>query len=77
MQNWKDNNYSYDTPISVNTEMVSTEPSDNSIDKVSSITFNLYAGNVKNVSLPEPIGSFTTTENIRDLYYNKGIYFNF
>lgn len=71
MQNWKDNNYSFDTPISVNTEMVSTEPSDNSIDKVSSITFNLYAGNVKNVSLPEPIGSFTTTENIRDLYYNK------
>lgn len=73
MMKWsdKDNDYTFDTPISVNTELTSVDPEDDSIDKLSSITFNLYIGNVKNVALPLPIGSFTTTENIRELYYNK------
>lgn len=47
MQNWKSNNYTFEDPISVSTELISTDPEDTSVDKISSITFNLYAGNVK------------------------------
>ena len=71
MQNWKSNNYSFETPISVNTEMISTDPDDDSVSEIASITFNLYNGNVKNSIITEPIGSFTTTGNIKELYYNK------
>lgn len=70
MQNWKQNNYTYDTPISVNTEMISTVPESDYGSKIASLTFNLYKGDVKN-SIGFPIGSFTETENIREKYYNK------
>lgn len=71
MQNWKSLDYSFEIPISVNTEMISTDPSDDSVDKIASITFNLYRGDVLNGITTEPIGTFTTTENIKDKYYNK------
>lgn len=71
MQNWKSNAYSFDTPISVNTEMISTDPSDDSVDKIATITFNLYKGDVKNGIPTEPIGTFKVTENIKDRFYNK------
>lgn len=71
MQNWKQNTYTYDTPISVNTEMVSTVPESNYGSKIASLTFNLYRGDVKNGIGSSPIGSFTETENIREKYYNK------
>lgn len=71
MQNWKSNGYSFDIPISVSTEMISTDPSDDSVDKIATITFNLYRGDVKNGIQTEPIGTFTVTENIKDRFYNK------
>lgn len=71
MQNWKDNNYTYEDPISVSTELISTDPTDTSVDKITSITFNIYGGNVKNSILPEPLGTFTTEGNIKEYYYNK------
>ena len=72
MQNWKSNNYSFETPISVSTEMISTDPDDDSVNEIASITFNLYDRNVKNsIITEEPIGTFTTTGNIKELYYNK------
>lgn len=71
MQNWKSNNYTFEDPISVSTELISTDPEDTSVDKISSITFNLYAGNVKNSIVSDPIGTFTTEGNVKELYYNK------
>ena len=71
MQNWKTNAYSFDTPISVSTEMISTDPSDDSVDKIATITFNLYRGDVKNGISTEPIGTFNVTDGIKDKYYNK------
>ena len=72
MQNWKKNGYSFNTPISVNTEMISTTPDDDSIDKLSSITFNLYSGDVsKTIDYSNPIASYTADENVKDLFYNK------
>ncbi len=71
MQNWKTNNYTFENPISVSTELISTDPEDKSVDKINSITFNLYNGNIKNSIIPEPIGTFTTEGNIKELYYNK------
>lgn len=72
IQNWKNEKYSSQEPIAVSAEMVSLNPNDDSIDKLASLTFNLYSGNVKNTILSaNPIASFTVTEGIKDTYYNK------
>ena len=71
MQNWKQNEYSFEEPISVNTEMVSTVPESDYGNKIASLTFNLYRGDVKNGIPTSPIGTFTETENIKGKYYNK------
>ena len=77
MQNWNKNGYSFKNPISVNTEMVSTSPDDDSIDKLSSITFNLYSGDVsKTIEFSRPIASFTVSENIKDQFFNKNFEIN-
>lgn len=72
MQNWGKNGYSYKNPISVNTEMVSTTPDDDSIDKLASIKFNLYSGDVsKVIDYSTPIASIVVNENIKEQFYNK------
>lgn len=71
MQNWKSNNYSFETPISVNTEMISTVPESDYGNKIASLTFNLYKGDAKNGIPTNPIGTFTETEGIKEKYYNK------
>ena len=72
MQNWMKNGYSFENPISVNTEMVSTTPDDDSIDKLASITLNLYSGDVsKIIDYSTPIASITINENIKEQFYNK------
>lgn len=72
IQNWKNANYSAKSPISVTAEMISLKPDDNSIDKLASLTFNLYSGNVRNtISSAEPIATFTVRDSIKDTYYNK------
>lgn len=77
MQNWTTNAYSYDNPISLTTEMVSTSPEDTSIDSLASITFNLYSGDVsKTIEYATPIASLTVTGNVKDMYYNKSFDIN-
>lgn len=72
MQNWQRNGYSFENPISVSAEMVSTSPEDDSVDKLASIKFNLYAGDVRSyIGISEPIASFTLTDDIKDKLYNK------
>lgn len=71
MQNWKQKQYSFENPIVVSTEMISTVPESDYADKISSITFNLYKGDTKNNIQTAPIGSFTETEDIKSRYYNK------
>ena len=71
MENWKQNESSFDNPISVNTTMVSTVPESNYGDKLATLTFKLYRGDVKNGILTEPIKIFKDTENIKSKYYNK------
>ncbi|MGN1342618.1 MAG: hypothetical protein ACI4VL_05280 [Bacilli bacterium] len=75
MQNWKQNEYSFEEPISVNTEMVSTVPESDYGNKLSSITFNLYRDDVKEALEQDnsiiPIGTFTEKDNIKEKYYNK------
>ena len=58
MQNWKQNNSTFDIPISVSTEMVSTVPESDYGEKIASLTFNLYRGDVKNGIQSEPIATF-------------------
>lgn len=77
MQNWKKNGYSYVNPISVNTEMISTNPDDDSIDKLASIRFNLYNGDVsKTIEFATPIASYTERGNIKEQFYNKSFTIN-
>lgn len=72
MQNWKKNGYSFENPISVNTEMVSTTPDNSSIDNLASIKFNLYSGDVsKTIEYATPIASYTVSGNIKEEFYNK------
>lgn len=71
MQNWKQNNYTFDTPISVSTEMVQTVAESNYGDKLASIRFNLYKGDAKNGIGTSPIATIKDNENIKDKYYNK------
>ena len=77
MQNWMKNGYSFENPISVNTEMVSTMPDDDSIDELSSITFNLYSGDVsKIIDYSTPIASFAVNESVKEQFYNKSFTIN-
>lgn len=77
MQNWMKNGYSFENPISVNTEMVSTKPDDTSIDELASITFNLYSGDVSNIiDYSTPIASLTVSENVKEQFYNKSFTIN-
>lgn len=71
MQNWKQNNSTFDIPISVSTEMVSTVPESDYGEKIASLTFNLYRGDVKNGIQSEPIATFKDIEDIKSKYYNK------
>lgn len=71
MQNWQQNISTYDIPISVNTELVSTVPESNYGDKLASITFKLYRGDVKNGIKTEPLIIFKDNDNIKGKYYNK------
>lgn len=77
MQNWKKNGYSFENPISINTEMVSTTPDNDSIDKLASVKFNLYSGDVsKIIDYVTPIASYTEIGNIKDKFYNKSFAIN-
>lgn len=77
MQNWKKNGYSFENPISINTEMTSTTPDDDSIDKLASVKFNLYSGDVsKIIDYVTPIASYAETGNIKDKFYNKSFAIN-
>lgn len=77
MQNWQNNGYSFENPISVSTEMVSTNPEDDSVDKLSSIRFNLYNGNVENyLDFYEPIASFVLNDDVKNKIYNKAFTIN-
>lgn len=77
MQNWEDNGYSFKNPISVNTEMVSTNPDDDSINQLASVKFNLYSGDVsKVIEYSVPIASYTESGNIIDKLYNKQFLIN-
>ncbi len=79
LQNWVTNMYSYEDPISLTTEMVSTRPEDTSIDSLASITFNLYKGDVsKTIDYADDqlIASLTVNGNIKDMYYNKSFDIN-
>ena len=71
MQNWHQNTSTYNTPISVNTELVSTVPESNYGDKLASLTFKLYRGDITNGIKAEPIIVFKDTEDIKGKYYNK------
>ena len=72
MQNWEKNGYSFENPISVNTEMISTSTDNESIDKLASIKFNLYSGDVsKAIEYATPIASYTVSENVKEQFYNK------
>lgn len=71
MQNWKQKEYSFATPIKVSTEMVSTVEESDYANKISSITFNLYKGDTKNNIQTVPLKTITETEDIKSKYYNK------
>lgn len=71
VQDWKQNNYSYDTPISVSGELASTVADSESFNDLATITFNLYRGDVKNNAYTKPIGTFTVDGNIKDMYDGK------
>lgn len=70
-QNWKQNDYSFEVPISVSGEMISNVAGSNSIDELAMITFNLYKGDTRNNPSATPIGTFTVNSNIKENYYNK------
>jgi len=77
MQNWKRNGYSFENPISVNTEMVSTTPDDDSIDKLASIKINLYSGDVsKTIDYARPIASIVIDEGVKEKFFNKSFAIN-
>lgn len=77
MQNWKKNGYSFENPVSVSTEMVSTTPDDNSIDKLATLRFNLYSGDVSRIiDFSTPIASYTVSENVKEQFYNKNFSIN-
>lgn len=70
--NWEDNEFSKENPISINAEIISKNPYNESINKLSYITFNLYEGPVKNYSdRGKPIATVTMSENVFEKYYNK------
>ncbi len=71
MQNWKQNASTFDIPVAVSTEMVSTSPESDYGEKLASIKFNLYRGDVKNGIQSEPIATFEDNEDIKTKYYNK------
>lgn len=70
MSNWKKNNYSPDTPISVNTELINTIPSSTIIDKLESFKIKLHKGDT---ITGEILGSYDVigNDNIKSNYYNK------
>jgi len=70
MQNWESNDSTYETPISVNTEMVSTVPESDYGNKLASLTFKLYRGDGINGLVGEPLKVFKDTDNIKSKYYN-------
>lgn len=71
MQNWKQEAYSFNTPINVSTEMVSTNEESDYASKISKVTFNLYKGDGENNPLIPLLKSITETENIKEKYYGK------
>ncbi len=75
MQNWKQNSSVYETPISVSGEMVSTVAESDYSDKLASLTFKLYQGdvskNLKEGVSVDSLKSFTDTESVAEKYYNK------
>lgn len=75
MSNWKKNEYSSNTPISVNTELVNTIATSTIIDKLESFNVNLYIGSGTSGTL---LGSYTIegNNNIKANYYNKSFNIN-
>ena len=71
MQNWKQEAYSFNTPINVSTEMVSTNEESDYASKISKITFNLYKGHGIDNPLVPLLKSKIETENIKEKYYDK------
>lgn len=73
MQNWKQEAYSFTTPINVSTEMISTDETSDYANKISRVTFNLYKGDTKNNLQTAPLKTITETEDIKEKYYNQKI----
>ncbi len=73
MQNWKrTDDYSYNRPISLSTEMVPSSAEENPIDKLATITINIYNGDVHDrLSSVSPIASKTIIENIKQQFDGK------
>ena len=68
VQNWHQNDYSYETPISISGELVSSVINSESFNKLATITYNLYRGDGKSTALTNQIGTYTETGNISNLY---------
>lgn len=71
MQNWTQKESTFDLPINISTSMIPTVIESDYGDKLATLTFNLYRGDVKNGMQSEPIATVVETENIKEKYYNK------
>ena len=70
--NWKGSNEStFDTPISVNTELIPSVADSDYGDKLATLTFKLYRGDAINGIKTDPIKELKVTEDIKSKYYNR------